>query len=195
MTRKIIRFNKNISVIPDGTPQNIFKPIKKNIARNKLKWNPKSNYILFHRGSRPKHKNFNLAVEVFQLIKETLVNSEFIVFDDELSQADLALYFSGANLLLFTSSSEGSPNIVREAIACGCPVVALNVGDVKYWIELSESGGVVNSDIESLANKSIETILSKNRAKFEISDLYSTQNSAKLISNLYSKLAQKVGFE
>ena len=195
LAQKIFNYNKKITIIPDGTPIEIFSPIDKDVAKNKLKWNPQNYYILFHCGNRPKHKNFDLALEVFQLVKETLANTEFIFFHNELSQADLALYFSGADLLLFTSSAEGSPNIVREAIACGCPVVALNVGDVQNWIDISGAGGVVAHSKELLAEKSIETILNSKRANSEISALYSTQNSAKLISSLYSKLGQKYGLE
>lgn len=52
-------------------------------------------------------------------------------------------YLAAADLLVLPSLAEGSPNIVREALACGVPVVATAVGDVPELIDSQELGLLV----------------------------------------------------
>ena len=56
---------------------------------------------------------------------------------------DVPALLSGATFLAHTSESEGCPNVVMEAMACGRAVVATDVGDVPYLIEDGRTGFVV----------------------------------------------------
>jgi teichuronic acid biosynthesis glycosyltransferase TuaC len=49
-------------------------------------------------------------------------------------QTRLALYMSACDALVFSSYQEGSPNIVKQAMACNLPIVATDVGDVREVI-------------------------------------------------------------
>ena len=44
---------------------------------------------------------------------------------------EVNLLFNAADCLLMTSFTEGSPQVIKEAMACGCPIVSVDVGDVK----------------------------------------------------------------
>lgn len=46
------------------------------------------------------------------------------------SRAEVNCWMCAANALLMTSKSEGSPQVIKEAMACGCPIVSVDVGDV-----------------------------------------------------------------
>lgn len=56
--------------------------------------------------------------------------------------ASLMLWMNAANVLALSSRREGSPNVIREAHACGTPVVTTRVGDVAEWVD-ETSGAIV----------------------------------------------------
>lgn len=56
---------------------------------------------------------------------------------------DIPAFLSGAKFLVHTSQSEGCPNVVMEAMACGLPVVAMETGEIPYLVEDGKTGFVV----------------------------------------------------
>lgn len=69
---------------------------------------------------------------------------------NNLTQEEMPLYLSAADVLVLLSDSEGSPTIVKEALSAQLPVVSLDVGDVKKLIENLEYSRVVDSAEDSL---------------------------------------------
>jgi glycosyltransferase involved in cell wall biosynthesis len=49
--------------------------------------------------------------------------------------ADVPMWLNASSVVILTSQHEGSPNIVKEALACNIPVVSVDVGDVAERIE------------------------------------------------------------
>jgi teichuronic acid biosynthesis glycosyltransferase TuaC len=68
----------------------------------------------------------------------------------------MPLYYRAADVLLCTSKVEGSPNVVKEALACNLPVVSVPVGDVTERL-----AGVYPSAIVPRAPKHISEALTK----------------------------------
>ena len=71
---------------------------------------------------------------------------------------------NAADLLLMTSTSEGSPNVIKEAMACNCPIVTSDVGDVEWVLGNTSNCKIVNNDrIEEFVN-SIKSLFSAIRS-------------------------------
>lgn len=69
---------------------------------------------------------------------------EQVVLHGELSSSSLSTWYSSADVVALLSHSEGCPNVVIEALACGRPVVATRVGGVPELIQEGETGLLVD---------------------------------------------------
>ncbi len=70
---------------------------------------------------------------------------------------DVPALLRGASFLVHTSESEGCPNVVMEAMACGLPVVAMDAGDISSLVDDGRTGFVVRQDDEfGLANRIVQ---------------------------------------
>ena len=67
--------------------------------------------------------------------------------------SEVPIWLSASDALLLTSLHEGSPTVVKEALACGLPIVSVNVGDVAERIETIEGCYLAEPDAGSLADK------------------------------------------
>ena len=117
-------------VIPTGVDTEKFKPMPLPEARALLGWGGNDPVILFNAGSSPKVKRQDLADMSVVEAKKFLPNVKYVVLRGDVQPKDIPLYINAADVLLVTSDYEGSPTIVQEAIACGLPVVSVDVGDV-----------------------------------------------------------------
>ena len=92
--------------------------------------------VLFLADPDRESKNFPLAQEAFNFFDPA--NAELKVLYG-ISQQNVPQTLNAADVILLTSKWEGSPNVVKEAMACNCPVVATDVGDVA-WLFGKEPG-------------------------------------------------------
>ena len=72
---------------------------------------------------------------------------------------DISAFLSGAKFLVHTSESEGCPNVVMEAMACGLPVVAMETGEIPYLVEDGKTGFVVRQDDETTFVERVSLLL------------------------------------
>ena len=141
---------KNGVVLYNGVDLNLFHPLDKKECRQKLRWNLDKKYILFVSNPDRKEKNFALAQATIDRIK---INSVEINIIYHIDHSQMPVYLNAADVLLLTSKWEGSPNIVKEAMACNIPVVATKVGDIEYLFGNTKGYYYTDPDPDKLTEK------------------------------------------
>ncbi|GAG70318.1 unnamed protein product, partial [marine sediment metagenome] len=151
MAEKISHRNKLV-IIPNGVNCNTFKAVDKFLAKKRLGLHPGIKYILWVGNSKRKEKNFKLVREVLRIIKETNKDIELIPVFGE-SQKKLNEYYSACDVFLLTSLYEGSPNVLKEAMACNCPIISTDVGDATEVVRNTEGCYITSFDPNDVAKK------------------------------------------
>lgn len=153
-------------IIPNGVNLDIFYPRDKNEARAKLGWDFEQYYVLFtpSKANNVIVKNLVLAKEVIEIVQEQLPSTKLELILDK-SPVEVAEMMAAADCFLMTSKHEGSPNVIKEAMACDLPVVTVNVGDVHARLSSVKNCYVVNSyDANMLAAKLLEVLRRNQRS-------------------------------
>jgi glycosyltransferase involved in cell wall biosynthesis len=70
-------------------------------------------------------------------------------------------YMNACDVLLLTSLHEGSPNAVKEALACNLPVVSVDVGDVRERVDSVEGSVVCEDDRPDTIATALAEVLSR----------------------------------
>ena len=75
------------------------------------------------------------------------------------SRSQVATLLQAVDAFLMTSFTEGSPQVIKESLACGCPIVSVDVGDVAErisgitgcFVVVSEAGPIADAIKKALA--------------------------------------------
>ncbi|SFR33792.1 glycosyltransferase [Litoreibacter janthinus] len=138
---------KKTHIVPNGVSFDRFHPGDKQAERARLGLQPDTFYVLFPYDPLRLRKNYRLleqAIETLNSQGHTL--APLIMFEkhpDELAHAMRA-----ADCLALTSYWEGSPNAVKEAMASNLPIVATDVGDVRWLVSGVEGTEVSTTETE-----------------------------------------------
>ncbi len=127
-----VNISTSIDVIPNGVNFSLFKPGDKKENRAKLNLKQDNFIVLFLGNIELTRKNFKLAKESFEkFIKDNKISNAELVTPFGISQSKVIDYMKASDVLLLTSFWEGSPNVIKESMACNLPVISVDVGDVK----------------------------------------------------------------
>ena len=157
LSKKLSLFSDKAEIIPCGVNLNLFKPIDKLASRDKLGLDHNYNYVLFSSSFNNKIKNAALA-------KLALSNFENIILLEMkgYSREEVHLLMNAVDILIVTSHSETGPLVVKEALACNCPIISTDVGDVKKLANGTKNCYIVEYDAKQIEQR-IRDILSSNK--------------------------------
>ncbi len=142
-----------VSVIPNGVNLNMFIPMDKITCQKRLGWNPESFHIVFSTISfNDANKRLPLARSAVERLKKKGLSVDFHIMVS-VPHEEVPVWLNAADCVLLTSSHEGSPNIVKEALACNRPVVSVDVGDVREMIEGVDHCYIAEPEPQDIADK------------------------------------------
>lgn len=181
---------EKIHIIPNGIDTRLFFPIGRNDARRQLGWPPNSRIIIAV-GRLVPLKGFERLIASLPLVNRAIGQpvrcyiagegpsrrrleaairrhglEQNVLLPGAVPPQALARWYSAADLLCLSSDSEGCPNVVLEALACGTPVVASAVGGVPDMVEEGKNGLLLaRQEPEAMAHTIAEALaVSWNRA-------------------------------
>ena len=139
---------KNYALIPCGINLEDYPIIDKKEAREKLGLDHKKKYVLFAGAFDNAIKNAPLAKASVALFPDV----ELLELKGY-SREQVACLMQAVDAFLMTSITEGSPQVIKEAMACGCPIVSVDVGDVKERIGELEGCFLAERSPDDLSEK------------------------------------------
>ena len=130
---------KHYSIIPCGVPMDQCVVIDKAEARKQLGWDAKKKYILFGGAFDNLRKNYPLLRDAIAKINEQspITNHQSPIECIEmknLTRSECVLRMNACDVFALPTKNEGSPQALKEAMACNCPIVATDVADIKHLL-------------------------------------------------------------
>ncbi|ARV06771.1 hypothetical protein BTO04_08770 [Polaribacter sp. SA4-10] len=180
---------KEVEIIPNGVDFDRFLPIDGKISLIETGWDTTKKHVLFAANPERYVKNFKLAKDAFDLLNRSDIDLHFL---NEVPNVQLPFYFNAADVVLLTSLWEGSPNVIKEAMACNRPIVSTDVGDINNLIGKTEGCYISSFDPKDIMIKIKKAVNHKldTKGREDVKHLKSNEISQKII-NLYLNVIEK----
>jgi len=179
------------SIIPNGVDFDLFKPLDKNEIQKELNWSKEFKHILFAADPLRPVKNYQLSESALKRIKDYNIEIHHLV---NVNHDEIPKLMNAADVVILSSLYEGSPNVIKESMACNTPIVSTKVGDVSKLFDNVE--GCFLSDFNEVTfSNQIKNALkfnSKNNSRVKIEHLRE-ENIAKKILAIYSEIKKQNG--
>jgi len=185
-TLAVLSGKTNPVVIPCGVDLETFKPVEKKLAREKMGLTAGYTYILFSSSFDNPVKNYPLAMKAIEMIASPDIK---LVELKGYSREEVSCLMNAADVALMTSVTEGSPQFIKEAMACNVPIVSTDIGDVKELIGSTTGCFIAASDPEDVANKLLQAISLQGRTngREQVLPIDNKEIAVKLLS-LYNRV-------
>jgi len=138
--------------VPSGIDLERFAPLDRDECRVRLGWVDGRRHILFPAPASRPEKRYQLAEAAVARLRGTGCEVDLHELDGVVHD-EVPTWINASDAVLLTSTHEGSPNVVKEALACNVPVVAVDVGDVRQRLARVEGCFVAAPTAAELAAK------------------------------------------
>jgi teichuronic acid biosynthesis glycosyltransferase TuaC len=153
---------RHFHIIPSGIDLSLFRPITRVRARFGLGLAMDRKIIFFGGSPSNLEKRYPLALAALNLLKKDFPTIDIIVAHG-IEHDKMPYYINACDVLLLTSMHEGSPNVVKEALACNIPIVSTDVGDVRQRIGNIEGCILCANDRPETIALALKKVLERNK--------------------------------
>jgi glycosyltransferase involved in cell wall biosynthesis len=140
------------TVIPCGVDLQRFSLRPRDEVRRELGLPLDREIVLWAGEPQRPEKRFELVREAFSLLRERRSGVDLVLLSGRPHDV-VPDYMNAANVLVLTSDAEGSPMVIKEAMACDLPIVSTAVGDVAQVIEGTAGCFICSQDPADIAAK------------------------------------------
>jgi len=179
------------AVIPNGVDTAVFRPLDRAAARERVGWSPDERVVLFA-ATRPDdaRKRRALAEQAVREAERVVGEPVRLHVAGSVDPEEMPWLMNAADCLLLTSSIEGSPNVVKEALMCDLPVVATPAGDVEELLAGVEPSFVRPPDAQALGEALAECLRRGARSNGrEVARRLAADEVARRVLGVYAELA------
>lgn len=192
-----LAFPGKTMILRYGIMLDLFQPMDKLEARKLFRaakpedatWSNSDKLVLFS-------SKFTRAVKDPELAKMTcqLANVQLLELTGGYTKQEMVWLMNAVDVALVTSKSEGSPQFTKEVMACGTPIVSVDVGDVAEQVEGVDGCYIASSrspqELAELLQKALKYGRTNGHEKIIANHLDNAQVAQKLIQ-IYQELLKK----
>ncbi len=140
----------NYTILPCGVNLEQCVVVDQQQARQELGFAADKKYVLFGGAFANLRKNYPLLQQAITLLHR---NDIEVLEMKGLDRATITKLMCACDLFALPSKSEGSPQALKEAMACNCPIIATDIADIKYLLGDIEGHYICEFDPKDLADK------------------------------------------
>jgi glycosyltransferase involved in cell wall biosynthesis len=150
-------------VVPNGVDIQAFRPMDRAQACRDLGLKVEGLKVLFPGNPDNPRKAYPLAKEAVAIAQTRLHKPIEILVLKGVEPQQVPVYMNACDAMLMTSFVEGSPNVVKEAMATNLPVLGVPVGDVHALLEGVEHCWRCSRDPKELGDSLAEALAAPRR--------------------------------
>ena len=168
-------------IVPNGVDFSLFRPRDRTECQEALGWSTQRAHVLFPAPPARAEKRFPLAKAAVRLLEQSGLDVELHTLD-AVPHDQVPVWLNAAHAMVLTSVREGSPNVVKEALACNVPIVSVDAGDVRERLARIEGCFIADPTPLDLSAKLARVLARDDRinGRERIADLSLERVAAKL---------------